>query len=266
MKNHLGNRPSGVIRPVIARWAIALTLGLPPAVAGAGTIEFVVDRADGGVFIKNSGVSPAVIDGYTIFSPANALLVGGWTPITGNYDASGDQSVDSVSDWFVVGTPTATSVTEASLVEGSGSLVAGQVVSLGLFFDMAKLEGLAVTVTASGETIEIAGDFRDLAADYDGDLDVDLADYNIFELTYGSVGVGLPADGNGDGVVNAADYTVWRDSPELSLATMSAVTLPEISQPGFVESAPGSSAVIIPEPTAVLLATPLLAAFLRRRD
>jgi len=38
---------------------------------------------------------------------------------------------------------------------------------------------------------------------------------------YGLMG-GAPADGNGDGVVNAADYTVWRDA-----MTASAAAVPE---------------------------------------
>ena len=242
---------------------VALALCGAPVVAG--TIEFVVDRVDGGVFIKNSGVTPSVIDGYTIFSPSNALIVAGWTPITGNYDASGDHSVDSTSNWFVIGTPSATTVTEASLTQSSGSLAPGQVVSLGLFFDLAKLEGLAVTVSAGNQTILVAGDYRNLRADYNGDLVVNVADYNVFVATYGAVGVGLAADGNGDGVVNAADYTVWRDSPALSFASVALVTLPAITQPGFVEETPGL-ATTIPEPTAALLATPLLACCLRRRS
>ncbi|WP_145110474.1 hypothetical protein [Botrimarina mediterranea] len=234
------------------------------ACSQAETIEFVVDRVDGGVFIKNSGATPSIIDGYTIFSPSDALIISGWTPIAGNYDASGDQSVDSTSDWFVIGTPTATTVSEASLTEESGSLDPGQVVSLGLFFDLAKLEGLAVTVSAGNQTIVVAGDYRNLQADYNGDLVVDHGDYDVFQMTYGSTGAGLAADGNGDGVVDAADYTVWRDSPELSLASMPAITAPGLSLPGFVEAAPGG-VVTIPEPAAVLLAAQLLACCLRRR-
>lgn len=242
-----------------------LAVGWFGASAKAGNIEFIVDRANGGVFIKNSGVTPSVIDGYTIFSPSNALIVGGWTPIAGNYDASGDQSVDSVSNWFIIDPPSASTVTEASLTENSGSLAPGQIVSLGLFFDVAKLEGLAVTVSAGEQTILVAGDFRNLIADYDSDLDVDLADYEVFESTYGSVGAGLAADGNGDGVVDAADYTVWRDSPELSLASVATLTAPLITTPGFFEEAPALSASI-PEPTAaLLLATSLVAGLGRRR-
>ncbi len=58
--------------------------------------------------------------------------------------------------------------------------------------------------------------------DYDGDLDVDANDYALWELTYGSPVV-LIADGNDDGVVDAADYTIWRDN----LTPAAAVSVPE---------------------------------------
>jgi hypothetical protein len=49
-----------------------------------------------------------------------------------------------------------------------------------------------------------------IAGDYDGDGDVDGADYVVWKDDYGSEGD--RADGNDDGAVNAADYTVWRNN------------------------------------------------------
>lgn len=53
-----------------------------------------------------------------------------------------------------------------------------------------------------------------LPGDYDGDGDVDTADYATWRSSYGANGTGLPADGNSDGLVNAADYTIWRDNAQ----------------------------------------------------
>jgi ELWxxDGT repeat protein len=47
--------------------------------------------------------------------------------------------------------------------------------------------------------------------DYDRNGFVQQADRDLWAADYGS-GVRLRADGNGDGVVNVADYTVWRDN------------------------------------------------------
>ncbi|MEN0109607.1 MAG: hypothetical protein AAF805_02680 [Planctomycetota bacterium] len=48
--------------------------------------------------------------------------------------------------------------------------------------------------------------------DYDRDGDVDVDDYALWASAFGQSGAGLAADGNGDGVIDAADYTVWRDN------------------------------------------------------
>ncbi len=47
--------------------------------------------------------------------------------------------------------------------------------------------------------------------DFNGDGEIDLADYDLFTTDYGSIDR-LLADGNGNGQVDAADYTIWRDA------------------------------------------------------
>ncbi|TWT97858.1 hypothetical protein Pla108_20110 [Botrimarina colliarenosi] len=59
--------------------------------------------------------------------------------------------------------------------------------------------------------------------DYNRDGLVDSADYDLWRDAYGST-TNLLADGNGDSVVNAADYTVWRDVMSSQAA---AINVPE---------------------------------------
>lgn len=217
----------------LRRGALAACLVvLGTATVAATAIEVVVDDSTGEVFLKNPTGAAETIDGYALFSPSASFLPLAWTPVATDYDLSGDQSVDSVAEWFIIESA-ADSLVEVSTVEFSGSLDPGQVVSLGLIWSVGAPEALAATLTAgSPTTTPVVGDFRDLTADYDGDLDVDLDDLAVFAATLGST-VDLRADGNGDLVVDAADYTVWRQSDELVLGGSSSAT-PEPSTAALV--------------------------------
>jgi hypothetical protein len=71
--------------------------------------------------------------------------------------------------------------------------------------------------------------------DYDGNGDVNAADYAVWKSAYGT---NDPyADGNLDGIVDAVDYTVWRNHLGLSLGSG------------------GIAAPIVPEPSASTLAS-----------
>jgi hypothetical protein len=50
-----------------------------------------------------------------------------------------------------------------------------------------------------------------LEGDYNGDGVVDAADYTVWRDSLGQTGANLPADGDGDGEVTEADYTFWRE-------------------------------------------------------
>ncbi|QDT68933.1 hypothetical protein MalM25_18590 [Planctomycetes bacterium MalM25] len=107
--------------------------------------------------------------------------------------------------------------------------------------------------------IEAIGDIDDgpsvLPGDYNLDGKVDAADYTVWRDTDGSVGVGLAADGDGDGDVDVDDYLVWKGN--YGAMAMSPAM------------APGSFAVAsaVPEPTAAALVVLALGGVaLRRRE
>ncbi len=73
---------------------------------------------------------------------------------------------------------------------------------------------IPVTIIVSGSIIA-----RDtftitvpLAGDYNDDGVVDAADYLVWRNSVGSSGSGLPADGNGDNQITGADYVIWKEN------------------------------------------------------
>lgn len=73
-----------------------------------------------------------------------------------------------------------------------------------------------------------------MRGDYQVNNQFDETDYELWKSTFGST-LGLAADGNGDGTVNLADYTVWRDrlatgAPELQIASAANLVAASITQ------------------------------------
>lgn len=72
-----------------------------------------------------------------------------------------------------------------------------------------------------------------LNGDYNGDGSVDAADYTVWRDNYGATsGPGLAADGNGDMQVNGADYLLWQQHFGESVSSSAAnptLTVPEPS-------------------------------------
>jgi hypothetical protein len=78
-----------------------------------------------------------------------------------------------------------------------------------------------------------------LPGDYNSDGFVDAADYTVWRDSLGSTGVDLTADGNGDELVDAADYHVWRSNYGNSLMNTASTS-------GLT-----SNAASVPEPSAL---------------
>lgn len=100
----------------------------------------------------------------------------------------------------------------------------------------ASAQGISVDATAvlTGDesTVDIVLPF--LVGDYNGDLRVDAADYTVWRDSLGSTTL-LSADGDNNGVVDAGDLAVWRDRFGASVA-------------------PGAAAANVPEPASLLTA------------
>lgn len=88
-----------------------------------------------------------------------------------------------------------------------------------------------------------------LAGDYNLDGVVDAADFTVWRNSLGRTGADLAADGNGDGVVNAADYDLWKSNFGASSSGVGSV-------------AGGST---VPEPASCLTTFWIVALFAARR-
>ena len=99
----------------------------------------------------------------------------------------------------------------------------------GIFTNGPHTRGVAdVDSAASGLVFEVlVTPVADLTGDYNGDGVVDLADYTVWRNTLGATGNLLAADGNGDFVVNTADYQMWKQNFGNSVATWFGSPVPE---------------------------------------
>lgn len=75
--------------------------------------------------------------------------------------------------------------------------------------------------------------FIALPGDYNGNGVVDAADYTVWQDNFGST-LNLAADGNGNGVVDAADYTVWQDQFGQGVSTQRMASIPEPGSLGLL--------------------------------
>lgn len=65
-----------------------------------------------------------------------------------------------------------------------------------------------------------------LAGDYNGNGVVDAADYTVWQDSFGSM-LALAADGNDNGIIDAADYTVWQDNFGATAGSVYQIAIPE---------------------------------------
>lgn len=66
----------------------------------------------------------------------------------------------------------------------------------------------------------------DLAGDYNGDGLVDAADYTVWRSSVGQQGIGLDADGSGNGTVGESDYLAWLQNYQRTSAGGSPAAVP----------------------------------------
>jgi len=117
-------------------------------------------------------------------------------------------------------------------------MIAGNITDSGL--TLAGANAANFQVDAIGGTLILTSLFTGLAGDYNEDGVVDAADYTVWADSMGQTGADLAADGGGNGVIEQADYDLWKTHFGESIAS-------------------GSEADPVPEPGTLLLALLALA-------
>ncbi|MGL4514271.1 MAG: dockerin type I repeat-containing protein [Lacipirellulaceae bacterium] len=193
-------------------------------------LQLQVDPTTGRSLIRNLTGAPVALNYYEVASPSGALNAVSWNSLQ-EQDFEGSGGASGGTGWEAAG-GVSSSVIAESFLQGSSTVGAGTV-NLGaafrptgsrdLVFRYGTPDGLLLYGNVQYEPIVA------LTGDYNGDGAVNAADYTVWRDTLNST-TNLAADGNNDGSVNAADYNVW-------VANYGA----------------GSTATAVPEPGALVL-------------
>jgi hypothetical protein len=193
-----------------------------------GTQLNLQDNANVGVDVENAGRLEvgflATEVGLDLTEPGNATIRGNFSQTengTFGVELGGLVQADGFDVLNITGTARLGGTLEVELIDGFVPaigdmfqiLTAASVV--GTFdpviaFDAMNLFGLDVSVLYSAVDVVVRIDDLFLLGDYNTNGVVDAADYILWRDTLGSMGMDLAADGNGNGTIDPGDYDVWR--------------------------------------------------------
>ncbi|WP_425397309.1 PEP-CTERM sorting domain-containing protein [Aeoliella sp.] len=202
---------------------------------GPSDVVLDVDRGTGELTLRNNlaGAENIFMKGYSIESPG-----GGLDALS--FDGVGGDSVFTLGDGSGNGWEIAGGSDESRLIEaffsGETTFTAGTgPVSLGnAYNNLSGLEDLIFKWTNSqGETyngrVEYSGVAPVLTGDYNGDGTVNIADYTVWRNNLGGTAV-LPGDTT-PGSVTAADFDVWKANFGASSGAIGGVAAANVPEP-----------------------------------
>ncbi|TWT33956.1 hypothetical protein KOR34_37920 [Posidoniimonas corsicana] len=195
-----------------------------------------VNTTTGQAWIVNDSTEDYTFDSYRIASSTNSLRPGDafWSSLSDNAtdavdgDDPGSTAGDGVGEtWDEAGGADAGVLAESFLL-GATTLAAGQMIGLGSPVTPGGSPDIAFQFRRAdtGAVIDGLVEFVSggLIGDYNADGVVDAADYTVWRDTLGqSVPVGTGADGDGDGQIDQGDYVAWRSNYGLGSGASAAV-------------------------------------------
>jgi hypothetical protein len=205
---------------------------------GSGSVDVQAGTLGGGGTVGGNLSS----SGGTVAPGESAGLLA----VSGNYSQDGTSSLqieigglvseDQHDVLAVTGTADLAGTLAISLIDGftptAGQqftvLTSSGITNSGLSLSGPDASMFSLDVGASNVILEFGA--ASLAGDYNGDGTVNAADYTLWQDTLGqNVAAGSGADGNGDGTINASDYGVWKANfgTTSGSATASGAAVPE---------------------------------------
>ncbi len=144
-----------------------------------------IDRSDGSAILKNLTTNPIGWNYIEIKSPAGSLDLAGWNSLD-------DQNIGGATNFFEAGGSSTNALVEASLGAGH-TLAPGATLALGnLYNEFINAEDIDLEIRRIGGPA-----------------------FRTFDQLVTYIGVapaGVAGDYNNNGIVDAADYTLWRDN------------------------------------------------------
>jgi hypothetical protein len=121
-------------------------------IVAAAAIDVVINRDSGAITLTNMTGAPVNLTALTISSPFGSINPAALTPITGNYDSTGNGTVDGNNPWQITSSA-GNNVTFSEATTGDpGTLAAGQqiVLSAGAGWLQSPTEDLGLSLTVNG--------------------------------------------------------------------------------------------------------------------
>jgi len=187
----------------------AYTLDFNGTTIAGNSSYLMVNQQTGEIRLVNPGINTADLrfEGLSIFSASGALDPTQWLSIAGNYDRTGDGSIDN-GDWTVL-SAAFDELAEAAVPGGrDGTLAVGTEISLGEAWIGAMLKDLSATYTDRNGSVLFLDVFYEGSDNKLGDL-------------------------NTDGVIDALDYLILITNAQ---SDMSALNTPQAYRLGDLDA------------------------------
>ncbi|MCA9186116.1 MAG: hypothetical protein R3E01_35355 [Pirellulaceae bacterium] len=187
-------------------------------------VVVVVDPVTGQAVLQNQSTHAVTIEGFVVTSAAGSITPGTWNSLQ-DQGANGGIWYETLSNSNQLGELTSA---------GAVTLSSKQILDMGKIFTPNGARDLQLQFLRDGENVGFKGAVSygalpttgGVPGDYNGNGTVDAADYTVWKDNFGST-TSLAADGNDNGVIDAADYTVWKDNFGNSAAAASLQSVPE---------------------------------------